>query len=424
MQLIRDRNTGKSRGFGYVEFPDVVAAERALMLRGQKIGRGELVVQPSQGDKNRTDLPVAQRQNPNALAAAAQAAAVALQTPVPLGGHVPSGPKEAPPGSIRLFVGNMDSTITDETVHAMFRPFGTVDKIDLVRDEMGNPKGFGFVRFTDVQSGVVAVHAMNGQPFNTRTLKVEVSSDSRTALGVPPVPPLPPGVTVPTVPPLGSAAHPPPQMGGPPSFPPPPMGMPPPPGGFPSFPPPGYPAGPPPGYDPTAGSIGNLDDDGGVRMNAASRQLLMAKLQRDTPVNEALANIQNMGNPEAVQQYLQAQQAASGGAPEAAPEGISAVPTGCLLLRNMFDPAQETDPNFDLEIQEDVGSECAKFGQVQHIFVDKTSKGNVYLKFSSSASAAAASSALHGRLFAGLTIAASFLQYDFYASKFPDSVRE
>lgn len=71
------------------------------------------------------------------------------------------------------------------------------------------------------------------------------------------------------------------------------------------------------------------------------------------------------------------------------------VPSECLLLKNMFDPALEvgthsfsnislsslillydivswqTEPNFDLDIKEDVQDECSKFGNLKHIYVDK-----------------------------------------------------
>lgn len=35
-----------------------------------------------------------------------------------------------------------------------------------------------------------------------------------------------------------------------------------------------------------------------------------------------------------------------------------------------FGPVQ-SDPEFDLDIKEDVQDECSKFGAVKHIFVDK-----------------------------------------------------
>ncbi|XP_044961389.1 DEAD-box ATP-dependent RNA helicase 6-like isoform X2 [Hordeum vulgare subsp. vulgare] len=46
-------------------------------------------------------------------------------------------------------------------------------------------------------------------------------------------------------------------------------------------------------------------------------------------------------------------------------------PTEFLLLKNMFDPVVERDPDFDLDIRDDVQDECSKFGVVKHIFVDK-----------------------------------------------------
>ncbi|XP_033143267.1 RNA-binding protein 39-like [Brassica rapa] len=52
-------------------------------------------------------------------------------------------------------------------------------------------------------------------------------------------------------------------------------------------------------------------------------------------------------------------------------------PSECLLLKNMFDPSTETEPEFDFDehIKEDVKDECSKFGELNHIFVDKNSIG-------------------------------------------------
>lgn len=79
------------------------------------------------------------------------------------------------------------------------------------------------------------------------------------------------------------------------------------------------------------------------------------------------------------------------------------IPSECLLLKNMFDPNVEvgqleifiyvfsgvflvlflfkfclnhnilwqTEPDFDLDIKEDVQDECSKFGSLRHIYVDK-----------------------------------------------------
>lgn len=63
---------------------------------------------------------------------------------------------------------------------------------------------------------------------------------------------------------------------------------------------------------------------------------------------------------------------------------------------------REANPNFDVEIRDDVIEECNKHGGVLHIYVDKSSaQGNVYVKCPSIASAVASVNALHGRWFAG-----------------------
>ena len=74
----------------------------------------------------------------------------------------------------------------------------------------------------------------------------------------------------------------------------------------------------------------------------------------------------------------------------------------------MFDPAEETEPEWWIDIGEDVKDECSKHGPVSHIHVDKESRGFVYLKFGSTEGASAARQALHGRWFAGKMIAAEF----------------
>lgn len=40
---------------------------------------------------------------------------------------------------------------------------------------------------------------------------------------------------------------------------------------------------------------------------------------------------------------------------------------------------RETADNWDAEIAEDVGSECQKYGPVEHVFVDRNSRGYVYV---------------------------------------------
>ncbi|KAI3780994.1 hypothetical protein L2E82_10990 [Cichorium intybus] len=167
---------------------------------------------------------------------------------------------------------------------------------------------------------------------------------------------------------------------------------------------------------------GDFDDDegGGLSLNARSRALLMQKLDRSGTTTSALGIPTNN---------------TTGLAPPGVPFSAVAVPpvtvpsiesigvpSECLLLKNMFDPELEDEPDFDLDIKDDVQSECSKYGKLRHIYVEKESAGLVYLRFENTPSAVAAQNALHGRWFAGKMITASFMVPQNYEAKFPDSI--
>ncbi|KAK6479523.1 RNA-binding protein 39 [Huso huso] len=97
--------------------------------------------------------------------------------------------------------------------------------------------------------------------------------------------------------------------------------------------------------------------------------------------------------------------------------------TQCFQLSNMFNPQSENDPEWDVEIQDDVIEECNKHGGVVHIYVDKNSpQGNIYVKCPAISAAMAAVSGLHGRWFAGKMITAAYVPLATYHNLFPESV--
>ncbi|KAI0322641.1 hypothetical protein OF83DRAFT_1080075 [Amylostereum chailletii] len=127
----------------------------------------------------------------------------------------------------------------------------------------------------------------------------------------------------------------------------------------------------------------SLDEAGGGNLNAASRQALMQKLARIEPTSV----------PETI-----------------ARPNIQAMESRCVLLKNMFNPAEETERDWDKELAEDVKGECEeKYGAVARIKVDRESQGEIYVKFDTVDAARQAIQGLNGRWFGGRPVSAGFI---------------
>lgn len=73
---------------------------------------------------------------------------------------------------MKLFVGNLPFSATEDAVRQLFEAHGHVNKISLITDrETGQPRGFGFVEM-DNADAARAMQALNGQDFQGRRLKV------------------------------------------------------------------------------------------------------------------------------------------------------------------------------------------------------------------------------------------------------------
>ncbi|KAG6774088.1 hypothetical protein POTOM_021437 [Populus tomentosa] len=350
------------KNLGYVEFYDAMSVPMAIALSGQLLFGQPVMVKPSEAEKNLV-----------------QSSASSGGTSGVAG---PFGPVDR-----KLYVGNLHFNMTEmqlRQIHELwedilalifdvadgsvtyppmdlFEPFGTVELVQLPLDlETGQCKGFGFVQFTQLENAKAAQSALNGKlEIAGRTIKVS----SVTEHG---------------------------------------------------------------GQQDTGAKSADFDDDdgGGLALNAQSRALLMQKLDR-TGIATSIAGslgVPLLNGSASNQQAISLPiigQTAIGAAALPAPVLSSPAyepigqPSECLLLKNMFDPATETEPDFDLDIKEDVEEECSKYGQVEHIFVDKNSAGCVYLRFGSIEAAAGAQRAMHMRWFARRLILAVFMPHVF-----------
>jgi RNA recognition motif-containing protein len=73
----------------------------------------------------------------------------------------------------KLYVGNLSYAVTDNDLHNLFEPHGTVQSAQVIMDrENGRSKGFGFVEMDSGEQAQAAIAALNGQDVNGRALTV------------------------------------------------------------------------------------------------------------------------------------------------------------------------------------------------------------------------------------------------------------
>jgi len=286
-------------------------------------------------------------------------------------------------GPMRIYVGSLHYNITEAMLRGIFEPFGAIDSINLLKDpDTGLSRGYGFLTFTKSDDARRAIEQLNGFEIAGRPMKVANVTEK------------------------------------------------------------------------TAGAGGNeynmLDDidTKGVNMGASGRIQLMAKLAEGTgfQIPAGAAQVLNpalpaptplMGEPdEAMMAAELARQAMASvenalAQPPAAPSPTPTASTStanppinttCFMLTNMFDPAGETNSEWESEIKDDVIDECSAHGGAVHVHVDKSApQGNVYVKVLNPTTASHAVNALHGRMFAGRVITAAYIPEENYVELFPDA---
>lgn len=86
-----------------------------------------------------------------------------------------------------LYIGYLPPTLEDDGLIRLFSPFGTIVNAKVVKDKVtGMSKGYGFVKYSDVQQANAAITSMNSHHIDGRTIAVRVA-------GKPPQPVAPPG---------------------------------------------------------------------------------------------------------------------------------------------------------------------------------------------------------------------------------------
>lgn len=74
---------------------------------------------------------------------------------------------------VKLYVGNLSFSTTEDELRSLFAQAGTVQTADIIKDrDTGNSKGFAFVTMSSQAEADEAVKKFNGFSFGNRELKV------------------------------------------------------------------------------------------------------------------------------------------------------------------------------------------------------------------------------------------------------------
>ncbi|KAK6155923.1 hypothetical protein DH2020_010171 [Rehmannia glutinosa] len=93
-----------------------------------------------------------------------------------------------------LYIGYLPPTLEDDGLISLFSPFGEIVMAKVIKDRIsGMSKGYGFVKYADMQQANNAIASMNGHRLDGRTIAVRVA-------GKPPQPVVPPGPPPPAYP--------------------------------------------------------------------------------------------------------------------------------------------------------------------------------------------------------------------------------
>ena len=83
---------------------------------------------------------------------------------------------------MKIYVGNLDFSTTEEKLREMFAEHGEVERVAVITDRAtGRPRGFGFVTMPNSEEATAAIEALNSTELDGRTLKVEEALPRRDA---------------------------------------------------------------------------------------------------------------------------------------------------------------------------------------------------------------------------------------------------
>jgi len=165
VRLIQDERSGKCVGVGYVEMATRQDLVQALALDGTVLRGMPMVVQVSFAEKNRL---------------AATGASAAEIKAVGLSSNGPGGSNASEAG-MKLYVGNLHPSLSEDQLRGVFAPFGQLDRVDVHKTPTGESKGFAFLHFAFAADGRKCMAQMDGFSLAGRPIRVSLSGQDHSS---------------------------------------------------------------------------------------------------------------------------------------------------------------------------------------------------------------------------------------------------
>lgn len=181
VSLLRDKR-GTCKGIAYVELrnlQDVPKVVKALHNQVPSFQKFPILVKESEAERNFTaDVPVNQasgsslssaNNNNNQVVTAAQ---MGMK-------HIDMGAYGLHEEAQKVYVGNLETSVTPQQLFCLFLPFGNLQRVTLQTDATDNTsKGFAFLTFRDPKEANLAIQSMAGQNLAGKPIKTGWASQT------------------------------------------------------------------------------------------------------------------------------------------------------------------------------------------------------------------------------------------------------
>lgn len=156
VRLIKDQNTGKSKGVAYVEFYTPESVLLAMALSGQPLLGLPMIIQASQAEINRQAQATKYRQEQQKKTMRRD-------------------------DTVKLYIGNILPLMTESDVRQIFSPFGEIELIEVPRDpHTGKNKRVAFVTFCRKRDAKTAIKEMDGYKIKDKVIEVREAKESES----------------------------------------------------------------------------------------------------------------------------------------------------------------------------------------------------------------------------------------------------